>query len=55
MIRAEKALDRVESRMKQIRVLKPANGWEAGSGLLAELKLLKAERIKLLDKLGFPA
>jgi uncharacterized protein YdaU (DUF1376 family) len=54
-IRNQKALARVEARIKQIRECKPINGWPKGDPDLAELQTLKTERTRLIGILGFKA
>ena len=54
-IKNQKALDRVEARIKQIRDCKPINGWPKGDPELKELQELKVERARLIGLLGYKA
>jgi hypothetical protein len=54
-IQNQKALERVEARIKHIRECKPINGWPKNGPDLAELQTLKLERTRLISALGFKA
>ena len=54
-IKNQKALERVEARIKQIRDSKPINGWPKGDPELKELQELKVERARLIELLGYKA
>jgi hypothetical protein len=55
VIQNQKALERVEARIKQIRACKPINGWPKGDPELKELTDFKLERTRLMTTLNLKA
>jgi uncharacterized protein YdaU (DUF1376 family) len=55
LLHNQKALDRAEARIKQLRDSKPINGWPKGDPELKELQELKVERARLISILGYKA